>query len=180
MKFFGFTQPFACEIVSFILMRNLQRTKQIIFKNYLFILISVSLVVLSSCNKKEQPPISHNDVWDCHSKKKWDSLEIKNNLIGSWDLEFMSCFWVSEIISYDDSHFLTNEFRSDNTLEVMENNEIIQNSNWRVVNSSPNLFTLEVEPVVAYLKGYVLFCDERVEFNYSYIDLCDHFFKRKQ
>jgi len=142
------------------------------------VLILVISIIIFSCNKN--PPINQREIWDCHQEITWDSLKTKNTLIGKWEWEYISCYWNPE--DANDSRFkgLTIEFKSDSTLDVKESGQIIQTSIWKVVNGGVDLFAIDVEPTVIQLYGRILFCEERVEFNHSYIDGCDNYFKRKE
>ncbi len=73
---------------------------------------------------------------------------------------------------------LSIEFNSDNTLEVKEDGVVTQTSTWVVVDRNWELFQLEVNPYVTQLGGGVLICDDRVIFNYSFVDGCDNYFAK--
>ncbi|WP_235294879.1 hypothetical protein [Portibacter lacus] len=139
-----------------------------------------TIILLMACDRVliTPPPVSQSDMWNCHSETKWDSLSTKENLIGVWEQEFVSCFWFPEKATYVESGALTVEFKSDNTLVVKENGEPRQTSIWKMVNIEIGLFYLEHDPPVRELNGRILFCDDRVEFNASYRDLCDNYFLR--
>lgn len=143
------------------------------------LIFTITLLVLS-CNKEENPPVSQGDMWDCHHELTWDTINTKETLIGEWDWEYIGCFWNPEDANDNEFNGMTIEFKSDNTLEVKENGQITQTSIWKVVNGDADLFALDVDPTVTQLYGRILFCDERVEFNDSYIDGCDNYFKRKE
>ena len=142
------------------------------------ILLWVISFFLFACNKDENSPICQGDMWECHHEMTWDSLKTRNTLIGEWEWEYIRCFWNS----VNDNEFkgMTIEFKPDGTLDVKENEQITQTSNWKVVEGDADLFAVDVGPSVNQLYGRILFCDERVEFNDSYIDGCDNYFKRKQ
>jgi len=142
------------------------------------VLILVISNILFSCNKDENPPILQGEMWDCHHERTWDSLKTKNTLIGKWEWEYVGCFWSPEDDNENEFKGLTIEFKSDNTLDVKESGNIIQTSNWKVVSGDADLFALDVDPIVTQLYGRILFCGQRLEFNDSYIDGCDNYFKR--
>ncbi|MDZ7936599.1 MAG: hypothetical protein U5M51_16890 [Emticicia sp.] len=148
--------------------------------NHSIALIFTISILLFSCNKEENPPISLGDMWACHHEMTWDTLNTRQTLIGEWEWEYTGCFWTPEDANDDDFKGMTIEFKSDNTLDVRENGQITQTSNWKVINGDVDLFALDVNPTVTQLYGRILFCEERVEFNHSYIDGCDNYFKRKK
>jgi hypothetical protein len=148
--------------------------------NQSFALIVAISIILFSCTKDVKPPISQGDIWDCHHKKMWDSLNTKNTLIGEWDWEYIACYWNPEDANDTDFKGLSIEFKSDNTLDLKENGKTIQTSTWKVVDGDADLFAIDVYPNVTQLYGRILFCENRVEFNDSFIDGCDNYFKRKE
>ena len=147
--------------------------------NQLFIMLFVISFFLLACNKDKKPPVSQQEMWDCHNEMNWDSVKTKNSLLGEWEWEYIYCYWYPEEANYDEYKGLVIEFKPDNTLHVKENGQITQTSKWKVVKSG-SLFNIDVEPRVSHLYGMILFCDDRVEFNNSYIDGCDNYFKRKE
>lgn len=143
------------------------------------LIFTISLLLLA-CNKEKKPPISQGDIWDCHHEMTWDSLNTKEALIGKWKWEHISCFWNPEDANNEEFQGMTIEFKSDNTLDVKENGQITQTSNWKIVNGDIDLFAIDVTPSVNQLYGRILFCEEKVKFNNSYIDGCDNYFRRQE
>lgn len=119
-------------------------------------------------------------MWDCHRQMIWDSLKTKDALIGEWEWEYIACAWSPKGPNDDEYKGLTIEFKSDYTLNVKENGQTTQTSKWKVVDGDIGLFVLSVDPGVDQLPGRILLCGERVVFNFSYIDLCDNYFRRKK
>ncbi len=148
--------------------------------NHLIVSIFAISILLIACNKEENPPINQGDMWDCHHEMTWDSLITRESLIGEWEWEYIGCYWNPEDANDDEFNGMTIEFKEDNTLDVKENGVITQTSNWEIVNGDADLFSIDVDPTVTQLYGRILFCNERVEFNQSYIDGCDNYFKRKE
>lgn len=144
------------------------------------------ITMLFSCDKETdtlnsqyKPPISQSDMWACHHKEVWDTLRTHTQLIGEWEWEYIGCFWTPEKANNEDFEGMTIEFKASNELIVKQNGEIIQESHWRIIDGDADLYALHVEPGVTQLYGRILFCGDRVEFNNSYIDGCDNYFRRK-
>lgn len=148
--------------------------------NHSIALTVVLSILLIACKKEENPPISQGDMWDCHHEMTWNSLSTKEALIGKWEWEYIGCYWNPEDANDNEFKGLTIEFKPDNTLEVKVNGQISQTSNWKIVNGDADLFAIDVAPTVPQLYGRILFCEDKVEFNHSYIDGCDNYFKRKK
>lgn len=139
----------------------------------------LALILLSvSCKKKNLPPISQQEMWDCHNQKTWDAIDTRDELIGKWSWEFISCYSDPENGSSTEHEGLTIEFKEDGTLAVTNDGLVTDNILWRVIDGDANLYAVIVEPPVSQLYGRILFCDNRVEFNNSYIDVCDNYFIR--
>ena len=143
--------------------------------------ICILSILIISCNDSfEGPPISQTDIYNCHRASEWDATKIKNELLGIWEWEYTSCYGFPGEGTYITDEELRIEFRDDSTLTVTQNGLHIQNSTWKVVDGDGDLFEIEVEPYVDQLWGRILICENRVEFNFSYIDLCDNYFKKKE
>lgn len=142
------------------------------------VLILVMPIIIFACNNDRNPPVNQGEMMDCHLEMAWDSLKAKSTLIGEWEWEYIDCFWNPEG-NGSEYRGLTIEFKSDNSLDVKESGQLTQTSNWKVVGVA-DLFTIDVDPTVPQLYGTILFCEERVAFNLSYLDGCDNYFKRKE
>ena len=141
------------------------------------LIISLTLIFwLQSC---EDTPIDQSYIWNCHHEISWDLITTSNNLIGDWEWEYIECYSNIEDANKFVYKGLLIEFKSDNTLDVKVSGQIIQTSNWKLVHGDADLFAIDVDPRVPQLYGRILFCNDRVEFNDSYIDGCDNYFTRK-
>lgn len=144
------------------------------------LLLALPFLLFTCCKKEEDvPPVHVEQLWACHHEMTWDSLSTRNALLGEWEWEFISCYWSPENANGDEFKGLVIHFKSDDTLIVTENGQITQVSSWKVVDGDGDLFELEVNPYVGQLYGRILFCDQKVEFNDSYIDGCDNYFVKK-
>lgn len=119
-------------------------------------------------------------MWECHHDSIWDEIKTRNALLGIWNFEFIGCYYSSIHTAYVTDRGISIEFKPDSTLIVRTKDSITQVSTWQVVDGDADLFQLEVEPFVDQLWGIILICDNRVEFNQSYADICDHWFKKKE
>ena len=147
-------------------------------KSSLFYLLSI--VVLISCQDKiQEPPIIQSDMFACHRTLEWDEIKTRDALIGIWDLEFIGCYFYDPYTAYVIDMGISIEFMPDSTLIVRLKDSITQVSVWQIVDGDGDLFELDEEPFVQQLGGRIWFCDNRVEFNESYRDICDHWFVKK-
>ena len=136
--------------------------------------------IFLACTK--DPYLSHSraDIMSCIKNKDWDSNITGEALIGDWEWIYVSCISAPEIDHDDQYKGLSIKFNSDMTLEVKQDGQVTQTSTWNVVSSETEYLVIEADPYVTQLSGRILFCDDLMEFNQSYIDGCDNYFKRVQ
>ncbi|SDM72341.1 hypothetical protein SAMN05421823_12114 [Catalinimonas alkaloidigena] len=128
----------------------------------------------------EDPRWSPDELWACHQAHSWDALQTRHTLLGEWIWEQRRCVWHPKEANREAFGGLHLVFKADSTLEVQENGQVLQVSRWQVVPGDAGLFALQVDPAIAQLSGRILFCEDRVVFQDSYRDGCDHYFKRKE
>lgn len=147
---------------------------------YTVVIMSTVSIFLCACCKENSPPISQGEMWDCHHELTWDTLSMQEALIGEWEWEYIACYWNPDDDNGDDFKGMLIEFKSDKTLLVKENGQITQNAEWKLVDADVGLYKIKTNPSVSQLHGRVLFCDQRLECNNSYIDGCDNYFIKKE
>jgi len=163
-------------------------------KTLLKLWICIALIVLGSCGKendldetdpeetdpvvRQEPPVTVPDMLACHRTATWDSAAIHDKLLGKWEWEYIRCFWSQEKGNYDDFEGLVIEFKEDSTLEVEENGQITQTSTWKVEKLYDGNHRIATDPIMLLLPGQILFCEDRVLFNDSYVDGCDNYYQR--
>ena len=127
---------------------------------------------------QQQPPVSFDSLLHCYGQVSWDSASIHNALIGTWNWEFIKCYWNPEDANGDDYKNVSIVFRQNDSLEVKVNNQITQAASWKISRLSDGYFKVTTAPLVVYLPGKILLCGNRVMFYDSYTDGCDNYFKR--
>ncbi len=142
-----------------------------------FGLLFLCFLVLS-CEKKDKPPFSQDEIWKCHQNSEWNEIKLKNALVGLWNWEYVALSWTPENNQYVTDQELTIEFKSDSSLIVKQHGNIIQLATWKIVGGDPDLFSLEDDPNVSQLFGRVILCNDIVEFYGSYADISDNYFRR--
>jgi hypothetical protein len=137
------------------------------------LLFFIGIAGLVSC-KKDTSPVSK--IWECNTVQSLDSIAISNKLVGSWLWTKQSCYWEGTVKSADRNIKAT--FNNDFTFSVNENSVVLTQGTWRLVQIFGNHWELDVSLPSIYLYGYILFCNDQVLFNHSYIDGCDNLFSR--
>lgn len=145
---------------------------------FILILLGCQEEPTSILTKKKDPPVSIPEIQACHLTTVWDSTAIRNKLLGKWQWEYIRCFWNPEKGNYDDFKGMSVEFKSDNTVEVLQNGMSAQRSTWQLVLLNDGNYKITTTPLVFQLPGRILFCSQRVVFMDSYVDGCDNYFVR--
>ena len=132
----------------------------------------------TSCNEAAAPPPAELNLWACHRTVTRDSVATESALLGEWDWEYISCFWKTEKANGEDFKCLSLEFKADHTLIVKESGKITQTSRWKIFRGDPDAFVIKTEPLVPQVVGRIMFCADVLEFNDSYVDGCDNYFRK--
>ncbi len=148
-----------------------------IVKSHLFV---VSFIFIISCDKEElsNRPMSQAAIWDCYNKSSWNDTQIREELIGQWRWIYTENFWVPEEGRNTENEKMEIAFFRDSTLLVTLNDKAIFTTGWKVVPEDGDLYGLALDSAFSQLYGRILICADIVEFNNSYIDGSDNYFKR--
>ncbi len=140
----------------------------------LIVMYLVLIIILFACKKEQK--IDNNSIWQCNQSQNLDSTLVSSKLIGTWKCEKRSCFWTNTTELAKKNVIVT--FKSDRSFFVTENAVIITQGNWKVVSEDSTSWGLNLSSPSEYLYGRILFCDNLVLFNNSYVDGCDNLFKK--
>lgn len=138
-----------------------------------FAIIMFAFFVVS-CKKEK---IDINSFMQCHNVQHLDSTGIFNKITGSWHWVKQYCSGSKNATGADKTVTVT--FNANATFNVLENSLIIAQGTWRLKMADINLWGLDITTQSNYLYGRILFCDNQVLFNNSYIDGCDNLFNRQ-
>lgn len=131
-------------------------------------------VGLVSCKEKDLNLYSY---WQCNQAQKLDTTAIAKKLEGSWLWTKQDCALLGKFKYADKKIRVT--FRSNRTFSVTENSTTLTQGNWKIKQEDGNSWGLAMSSPSTYLYGRILFCDNQVVFNQSYIDGCDNVFKKE-
>lgn len=148
---------------------------------YLFFITNIGIICLllfnACCKEKPHVPIYLNDIYQCYNSATWDSLKVKNAVIGEWNWEYISCE-----NGGNNSQFkgLSIEFKPNMDLNIKQNGKIIQTSKWLLTKGNDDFhYGINAFPLVDPMYGTFLICNDIIEYNLSYVDGCDNYFRRK-
>jgi hypothetical protein len=133
------------------------------------------IVALNSC-KKEELKLDINSYWQCNKSQNLDTTAISNKLLGSWVWSKKFCFWEAKTILADKNIKVT--FNFDRTFFVNEGSSTLTQGTWKLKKVDVSSWGLDLTSTSEYLYGHILFCDNQVLFNDSYIDGCDYLFNK--
>ena len=138
-------------------------------------------IIINSCSKEKIPerPMSQNDIWACYNNSEWNKLKIREKLIGSWKWIYTECFWFPENAKNTENENIQIDFLSDSTLNVIVDGKLMSSTKWTVITEDTKFYGIELDSnVIQLLSGRIFICGEIVEFNDSYLDGCDEYFKK--
>lgn len=146
-----------------------------------FALVLIWLTSLFACSKEEVALLVPFELCNRQQPLVWSTPEPENALLGEWQWGYSSCFWKREAIDIEAYAGLVVEMKADYTLVFKEKGQPRRTAAWKLVRdtSDSSYLTLETTPWVPTLDGWIRLCDSTVTFGSSYLDGCDHFFKRK-
>jgi hypothetical protein len=136
--------------------------------------------LLASCCKTEETEYSLSEFWDCRQQDRQDSAELHQALLGRWEWDFVRCYWTPEKANSHEYRGLQIHIVDPDSLEVLQNRVAIQTSKWKLVPTDGSFYKIEADPPVDPFQGRILRCQNRIVFNASYFDGCDHFFHKKE
>ena len=148
----------------------------------LTILISLIglLFLTNSCNDSDSIEPELPNFWTEHHKVAWDSTSTANNLIGTWKLTYRYCCPESTTRgttqNVEDENFQLSI--SAEKISVFIDGELEQESSWSIGIQDIEPFGISAEPSVANTFGRILFAEDMILFNGSYIDGPDNLFER--
>ena len=129
---------------------------------------------LISCKKEKLDIIS---FWQCNQSQNLDSTAISSKLLGSWIWSKQVCGDGAGKLKDADKNIKVT-FRTDRTFSVDENATSLTQGTWKLAKVDSISWELNLSSQSEYLYGYILFCNNQVLFNESYIDGCDNLFTK--
>ena len=131
------------------------------------------LTALAACKKDKKLDV--DSYWRCNEAQNLDSTAISAKLIGSWIWNKRACF---EAATESANKNIQVTFRADGTFSVNENATSLTQGTWKLEQANHKTWQLNLSSRSDYLYGRILFCDNQVLFNQSYLDGCDNLFNK--
>lgn len=138
------------------------------------------LILTNSCNNSDAIEPDLPNFLAEHHKIEWDSTSTANNLLGTWRLTYRYCCPESSMEgttkNVENENFEISI--SPEKIYVFIDGELQQESTWSIGIKDVERFGISTAPYVAHTFGRILFAEDRMLFNGSYIDGPDNYFER--
>ena len=137
-----------------------------------FLILTICLITFS-CKKAKK-----DTLWECDNVQFLDSATISNKIIDSW-------VWTKQLCGDGNAGVITATknikitFNANATFIVYQNSAILTQGNWSLILVDINAWGFNLTSLSEYLYGRILFCNNQVMFNDSYIDGCDNVFSKE-
>jgi hypothetical protein len=133
-----------------------------------------SILFIISCNKTE---INQGEIQNCYYSGSWDSLQVKNAILGEWNWEYISCETGGNNTQYKG---LSIELKSDNSINVKQYGQTVQTSKWKINKIDETHYGIFSVPTVDQMYGRFLICSDVIGFDLSFVDGCANYFRKKK
>jgi len=148
-------------------------------KNLFFLMMLILFCISCAEEDISGRPISQSDIWNCYNDSEWSDVKVKDELIGKWKWIYTENFWTPNEGWNTENENTVIEFLNDSSLQISVNSVLMGTTKWSVKPQDGELYGLELDSTItALLHGRILICGEILEFNNSYIDGSDNFFKK--
>jgi hypothetical protein len=148
-------------------------------KSRLLTIFTTMLFVGQGCDDNQNSKYDYQAIWKCHYKSNWNYETTKSKIVGLWEWEYIKCCGETTKPYQNDteSKGLKIEFEADGTGTLIDK-DTIGNFTWDIKLKDNDLFGFETTPTISQLHGRLLFCDNIMMCNSSYIDGADNFLKK--
>ena len=139
---------------------------------YILLILSTALMT-AGCKKRS---IDTGDQYRCHERQPNDSASLVQRIAGhTWKYTQRACYWMGETTAAEKEMTVT--FNKGGNYFVRENAATFD-GRWHLIPSTDNAgkWKVETDSSFAELGGYILLCDDRLQFSLAYRDVCDHLF----
>ncbi len=145
-----------------------------------FLILALAFFCVS-CHKEEisDRPMSQKNMWNCYKNSEWSAGKIRDVLIGKWQWAYTESYGAPGKGRKTEKENTVIEFFKNSGLQVSVNGKLIGSTNWTIKHEDGELYGLELDSTITtLLYGRILICGDMLEFNNSYIDGSDNYFKK--
>lgn len=149
-------------------------------KQLLFI-TAILVTIFYSCEEADVlAEFNTTDFWESHHSIQWDSTSTANELLGSWVWEYNVCCPLG--VTFEGADKTSENVKvtfTPTAIQVIVDGEETNNTKWGIRKIGENLFRLNMADTIPILNGRILFAEDKVLFNASYIDGADNYFYKE-
>lgn len=137
-------------------------------------------VLLISCKDKENPAEDYVAIWKCQQESNFDEVATRRNITGTWGWKYSAGGHISSapVKDTESSKGLKIKFNADGS-GVITTKDTSSTFTWTIELKDDQLYGFRTVPFIAQLSGRLLFCDDLMMGNSSYIDGQDNVFKKE-
>jgi hypothetical protein len=160
-----------------------------VIKSKLLLVLSVLLqMILLSCKEEENTAEDYAAIWKCQQENNYDEATTRRNIVGNWQWKYSAGGHVSSTPPKDteSSKDLKIKFNEDGSGTIMAKDTsgsfiwtIELKDSWTVGLKENQLYGFQTVPFISQLSGRLLFCDNLMMGNDSYIDGVDNVFQKQ-
>lgn len=142
-------------------------------------LLAVVLVIGQGCKDDENALYDYQTIWNRHYETTWTYESTKNKIAGVWEWRYVKCCGeaTKPYQNGTESEGLRINFNKDGT-GIIINQGVFDEFTWDIEQKDNDLYGFQTTPAISQLSGRVLFGDQIMMCNDSYIDGADNFFRK--
>ncbi|MBX2962506.1 MAG: hypothetical protein KF687_08340 [Cyclobacteriaceae bacterium] len=148
-------------------------------KGFLFTIVVSILFMVQSCDNYYHPKYNLQATWKCHYDQDLSYESTKTRIAGLWEWRYVICCGETSkpYQNSTESKGLQIEFNADGTGSLNVNNTT-KEFTWDIDLKGTNLYGFSTTPFISQIHGRLLFCDNIMMCNTSYLDGSDNFFEK--
>ncbi|TDE13710.1 hypothetical protein [Dyadobacter psychrotolerans] len=137
-------------------------------------------MMLISCKEKQNPAEDYLAIWKCQQENNYDEAATRKSIIGTWGWKYSAGSHVSSTPSKntESSKNLRIKFNEDGSGTIMAK-DTNGTFTWTIELKDNNLYGFQTMPFISQVSGRLLFCDNLMMCNGSYVDGPDNIFKKE-
>lgn len=148
-------------------------------KSKFLLVLSVLLhMMLISCKEEKNSAEDYVAIWKCQQENNYDEAATRRNIIGTWGWKYSAGGDLSPAKNTESSKDIKIEFNADGSGTIMAK-DTSGAFTWTIEIRDNNLYGFKTVPFVSEIRGRLLFCDDLMMCNSSYIHGADHVFKKE-
>jgi hypothetical protein len=187
-KYIPSIQPFAFQTFPVLTNSTLAKPIPTMFsKSKLLLVLSVLIqMMLISCKEEETTAEAYVAIYKCQQQNNYDEAATRRNIIGSWEWKYSAGGDLSPAKNTESAKDLKIKFNADGSGTIMTKDTsgtftwtIEIKDSWTVGSKENQLYGFRTVPFISQLSGRLLFCDDLMMGNNSYIDGVDNVFKKQ-